>query len=123
MRLQGQYLRRLLADRVQKPDSWDWMSYPNEQSTSDLIGRFQGWFRETSQKYAGTIGSDGSAHLEFFRSVTRCNEVGSDYVAQQFYKVWAGREQYDAVGRFLHHLPVRDTGRPTVLDVGCGPGT
>ena len=125
-----QYLRRLLATQIGEDKLWDWTAFPQWHLVEQLINDFRNWLlNQTNDKYIITLDSDEVPRIDFVNSIARSNEMGNDYIAKRFNEIWRGREQYNAVGRFLRHLPSyspnapnEEAQRPRILDAGCGPG-
>lgn len=127
----GQYMRRLLANRIRQKHLWNWESYPRWNLVNELIDDFEEWLSDEKNyksKYKISVDKDEKYRIHFVESVNQTNEIGNDQVAGKFFEEWHGSEQHHAVRRFLKHLPepaVKDAKagyRPKVLDAGCGPG-
>lgn len=120
-KLSSQYLRQLLATQVGQPKLWDWANYPCQAQVEALIENFRDFIRN-SGKYETKNEKDGISKIDFVKSVVRSNATGNDYASKKFSKLWSGREQYGAIGKFLGKIPDNKYPRPRILDAGCGAG-
>ena len=119
--LESQFLRKLLAKRVGKPQLWNWQDHPRIEAAQKLVPQFRDWL-SSSPKYSITW-NEGTPRIDFLRSVVSANEVGNDYAAEKYFEKYRERLIYGALGKFLSQLPDNVEPRPRLLDVACGPGT
>lgn len=124
VRLESQYLRRLLAKQVGKSELWDWRKHPRIESASAVKAEFSK-FLEKNEAKLGITWSQDCARLSLLESATASNVVGNDVVAEEFDQLWGNRLQHEALGLFMKHLnrvPADGAEHIRVLDGGCGPG-
>lgn len=134
--IESQFLRRKLADKIGKPELWDWATHSQKEKVLALVVEFKNWLvsvQEDPKKRRYHI-TDGNAapRLDFLRSVAQSNATGNDEVSKDFHDTYSGYEMYTVIGRFLKWLPDPPVGeefkkkfttrRPRILDVGFGPG-
>jgi SAM-dependent methyltransferase len=123
--LDTQALRRVLANRVGKPDSWDWRTNPDVPAAIRCRDRFRRWAREN--RGLAIHWDVDMPKVDFPAAIRQRNLSGNNRISNQFYQRWQGVLQHRAVGRYLSQVPERIEAdgtkrRPTILDVGCGPG-
>lgn len=124
VKLERQYLRRLLATRAGEKHLWNWREYPRLDSAMNVRAKFRNYIKRNKDKLAVTWVQD-VANISFTESIVASNVTGNDAVAEEFDQLWGNRLQHEALGQFIKHLENVPTGkgeRRRVLDGGCGPG-
>ena len=122
--LERQYLRRLLARRIGRPELWDWREYPDVEAVRSLRNEFAAFLASHRSKFAIDTQQD-PPEVDFAKSVVAANKAGNDVTADEFNRLWGERLQHEALGEFLKHLRRVSKGnlrQHAVLDGGCGPG-
>ena len=124
VKLERQYLRRLLANRINEEHLWDWRRYPMIKSVESVRSKFSNYLRANEEKLHVRWLQDGPV-LSFTESVEASNVMGNNAVAEEYDKLWGNRLQHEALGQFIKHLnnvPINGSKYRSVLDGGCGPG-
>lgn len=123
-----QYLRKLLAARVNRPEDWDWAVAPGWTAVNTLRDRFNRWLQSTSELPIH-LAPGHAPSLSFPDAVRALNARAYDAIGPEYLRRYKplSAAACDVVAEFtafvrttLRRDPI--TRPPRVLDIGCGPG-
>jgi SAM-dependent methyltransferase len=125
MEVPRQYLRKLLAARLDRPELWDWAAAPGFPWVRNLCQKFRQWLEGAPLSIKAHL--EGAPTLSFANAARVATTHGYDHIAHDYAHVWkAPNASMQAVmEEFIQYFT---TNRPShggavsLLDAGCGPG-
>lgn len=129
LEIERQYLRKLLARRVDAADMWDWAAVPDHAKVTALCDKFGQWLHRASRLTIRRA-DGGEPNISFREAALTCNTHAYDAIAPEYHRQWPQpsptmARAVEEFGELIFdlHTRRRGDGAPRVLDIGCGTGT